>query len=328
MRLWSFSLSKTTFALPAAASPLLSYLSWFWNSKANCRVCPDLKQPWVLEIETFLNAEIIYLPETGPQSADSSLYNGAVLPVIRQQRGLWSHLCPPVLCSDHYLKKNVLPLSTCELLPFLAPASGSESTLAFFLETDSKYASQLTSGGECWKSFSSDAATKDCHEHLRRAERATYELKPRVLSEYILMHFQPLTRVHKAIKAATDKRTCRKVIKCKVLWRTAELQRLLQGHALIYCLTGWWAREEGGYWPPSVREITAFSWKQPLYEWDIWQKGEWPQILPEQQIAGEIQYMKMSEAGQGLERGMHFMSEYWTNQEKATFNTAGHEKLL
>lgn len=155
MRLWSFSLSKTTFALPAAASPLLSYLSWFWNSKANCGVCPDLKQPWVLEIETFLNAEIIYLPETGPQSADSSLYNGAVLPVVRQQRGLWSHLCPPVLCSDHYLKKNVLPPSTCELLPFLAPASGSESTLAFFFlkPITNTHRSSLLGGGDAGKVF-------------------------------------------------------------------------------------------------------------------------------------------------------------------------------
>lgn len=132
------------------------------------------------------------------------------------------------------------------------------------------------------------------HILLRHAENVPFVQKPHALSEYILMHFQPPTQAHKAIKPAIDKRTCRKVIKCKVLWRTAELRGLLQGHALIYCLTGWWAGEAGGYWPPSVREITAFSWKQPLYEWDIWQKGEWTQILPELQIAWEIQCMKMS----------------------------------
>lgn len=98
------------------------------------------------------------------------------------------------------------------------------------------------------------------HGLFRRAESVASEFKPRMLSEYIVMHFHPLTRAHKAIKPATDKRTCRSVIKCKVLWRTAELRGLLQGHALIYCLTGWWAGEAGGYWPPSAERL------QPLAE--------------------------------------------------------------
>lgn len=99
----------------------------------------------------------------------------------------------------------------------------------FFCKTNNKYTSQLTSGGKCWKSFSSDAATKDRHEHLRHAERVADELKPpfSFFPEYILMHFRPLTRVHKAIKAATDKRTCRKIIKRKVLWRTGPRSDLL-----------------------------------------------------------------------------------------------------
>lgn len=84
------------------------------------------------------------------------------------------------------------------------------------------------------------------HSLFRRAESVPSKRKPRVLSQYILIHFHPQTRTHKAIKRVSGKRTCRKVIKCKVLWRTAGL---LQGHGLIYCLTGWWAGEAGGYWP-------------------------------------------------------------------------------
>lgn len=58
---------------------------------------------------------------------------------------------------------------------------------------------------------------------------------------------------------------------------------------------------------PSTREITAFSWKQLLYEWDIWQKGERPQILPKLQIAQETQHVKTPKMeGQGLDRGDAF----------------------
>lgn len=118
--------------------------------------------------------------------------------------------------------------------------------------------------GKCWESFClwcyDKRPARTSRGLFKHAENLPSEWKPRVLSEYILMHFQPPTRVHKAIKPATDKHTCRKVIKCKVLWRTAELQGLLQGHALIY----WLAADE-----PERQAVTGLrAWErlQPLAE--------------------------------------------------------------
>lgn len=168
------------------------------------------------------------------------------------------HLCLPVLRSDQRLLRNIcLSQSFCRTWP-LHPA---QNALWHFLHaiTDTCHSSFL---GEMLGMFflwcCDKRAPRTSHGLFRRAESVPSEWKPRVLSEYILMHLQPPTQAHKAIKPVTDKCTCRKVIKCKVLWRTAGLRGLLQGHALIYCLMGWWAAEAGGCWPPSVREITAF----------------------------------------------------------------------
>lgn len=98
------------------------------------------------------------------------------------------------------------------------------------------------------------------HGLFSRAESIPSEWKPCVLSEYILMPFQPPTQVHNAIKPSTDKRTCRKVIKCKVLWRTAELWGSCRG---TLWFTAWRADE------PERQAVTGLrAWErlQPLAE--------------------------------------------------------------
>lgn len=194
--------------------PPLSYLSRFWNSKANCIVCPDLKQPWILEIETFLNAEIIYLPETGPNQqilhCTMEMYT-----LTSDNRGIYNQkkTSPPTCSMLRSLSEGeLLPLSSCELSPYLAPTSGSKSTLAFS-EPDTHHSSLLGEMLERLFLWCCDKRPpRTSHSLFRSAESVPSERKPRMLSEYILMHFQPPTRAHKAIRPATDERTCRKVI--------------------------------------------------------------------------------------------------------------------
>lgn len=138
-----------------------------------------------------------------------------------------------------------LALWSCQLLPCIQ--LGKHSSICWNRKTNTRRGSLLGENtGKVFLWCCDKRPPQTSHSLFRRAESVPSKRKPCVLSEYILIHFHPQTRTHKAIKRVSGKRTCRKVIKCKVLWRTAGL---LQGHGLIYCLTGWWAGEAGGYWP-------------------------------------------------------------------------------
>lgn len=197
MWLWSFSLSKTTFALPAAtSSSLLS--QQVLKLKGKLPSLPRSRTPVDFGNRNFSDCRD-HLPA----------WDGA--PISRFSTVQWKRI-PCVQTTEGFLIREDISAflfsaqiaiwrrtqSSCELVPYLASASVSESTLAFS-ETDTHHSSLL---GEMLGRFFLWCCDKrlpqTSHSLFRSAESVPSERKSRILSEYILMHLQPPIRAHKS----------------------------------------------------------------------------------------------------------------------------------
>lgn len=308
MWLWSFSLSKTTFALPAAApSPLLSQQVF--------------KQPWVLEIETFLHAEIIYLPETTSQSEDSPSVQWKRTPRLQTTKGFIIREAISVSLFSTQITVWRRTTASLELWAFaiLWPLHRAlEKTLAFS-ETDDKYTQK--------KSFSSDAATKNPPEH-QTAFSDMLKLFPlngsRVRCQNIfecssnrrLRRTKPSNPQQTSVPAGKllSVKCCDAQLSCGgscrgTLWFTAWLADELERQA--------------------VTGLRAWERLQPLAESshftsEIFGKRENGRKFCQSCKLTERYSVWRCQRGRTGFGGTRFVSEYWTNQEKANFTTADH----